>query len=64
MIAHYLKTEKPRSKILVLDAKDAFSKQGLFQDGWKAALRRHDRMGAGRKDGKVVRVDPARADGA
>ena len=27
LIAHYLKTKKPRSKLLVLDAKDAFSKQ-------------------------------------
>ncbi len=30
LIAHYLKTKKPRSKLLVLDAKDAFSKQRLF----------------------------------
>jgi len=34
-IAHYLKHNKPKSKILVLDAKDAFSKQGLFTAGWK-----------------------------
>jgi sulfide dehydrogenase [flavocytochrome c] flavoprotein subunit len=34
MIAGYLKRHKPRSKILALDAKDAFSKQGLFQDAW------------------------------
>ncbi len=36
MIAHYLKTEKPKSKLLILDAKDGFSKQGLFQQGWDA----------------------------
>lgn len=35
MIAHYLKQHKPKSKILILDAKDAFSKQGLFQAGWE-----------------------------
>ncbi|HEY8581134.1 MAG TPA: FCSD flavin-binding domain-containing protein [Beijerinckiaceae bacterium] len=35
LIAHYLKTAKPRSKLLVLDAKDAFSKQRLFQNAWK-----------------------------
>src|SRR5215468_3467861 len=35
LIAYYLKTKKPRSKVLVLDAKDAFSKQRLFQDAWK-----------------------------
>lgn len=36
LIAHYLKTEKPKSKILILDAKDGFSKQGLFQEAWAA----------------------------
>ncbi|HYF89078.1 NAD(P)/FAD-dependent oxidoreductase [Azospirillum sp.] len=34
LIAHYLKTHKPRSKLLVLDAKDSFSKQKLFQQAW------------------------------
>jgi NADPH-dependent 2,4-dienoyl-CoA reductase/sulfur reductase-like enzyme len=36
LIAYYLKTRKPRSKLLILDAKDAFSKQRLFQNAWKA----------------------------
>jgi sulfide dehydrogenase [flavocytochrome c] flavoprotein subunit len=36
LIAHYLKQAKPRSKILIYDAKDKFSKQPLFQQGWKA----------------------------
>ncbi len=35
LIAYYLKTKKPKSKVIVLDAKDAFSKQGLFQNAWK-----------------------------
>jgi NADPH-dependent 2,4-dienoyl-CoA reductase/sulfur reductase-like enzyme len=35
LIAHYLKTRKPRSKLLVLDAKDSFSKQKLFQAAWR-----------------------------
>ena len=34
LIAHYLKTRKPRSKLIVLDAKDTFSKQRLFQAAW------------------------------
>jgi sulfide dehydrogenase [flavocytochrome c] flavoprotein subunit len=34
-IAHYLKHNKPKSKIIILDAKDKFSKQGLFTTGWK-----------------------------
>lgn len=34
MIAHYLKANKPKSKIIVLDAKNKFSKQALFQEAW------------------------------
>ena len=34
LIAYYLKTKKPRSKLILLDAKDAFSKQRLFQNAW------------------------------
>lgn len=34
MIAWYLKQNKPKSRILILDAKDKFSKQGLFMQGW------------------------------
>jgi sulfide dehydrogenase [flavocytochrome c] flavoprotein subunit len=33
-IAHYLKSHKPKSKILILDSKDKFSKQGLFTQAW------------------------------
>ena len=36
LIAWYLKTKKPKSKLIVLDAKDVFSKQRLFQNAWKA----------------------------
>ena len=36
LIAYYLKTKKPKSKLIILDAKDAFSKQGLFRNAWKA----------------------------
>ena len=35
LIAHYLKAKKPRSKILILDAKDIFSQQRLFENAWK-----------------------------
>ena len=34
LIAHYLKTRKPRSKVLILDAKDNFSQQRLFEKAW------------------------------
>jgi len=36
LIAWYLKTKKPKSRLIVLDAKDVFSKQRLFQNAWKA----------------------------
>lgn len=35
MIAWYLKTAKPRSKVIIVDGSDNFSKQGLFTEGWK-----------------------------
>lgn len=35
LIAHYLKTNKPRGKVLVLDAKDGYSQQKLFEAAWK-----------------------------
>ena len=34
LIAHYLKTYKPKSKVLILDAKDSFSQQKLFEQAW------------------------------
>jgi NADPH-dependent 2,4-dienoyl-CoA reductase/sulfur reductase-like enzyme len=35
MIAHYLKTKKPRSKVIVLDAKESFIMQKLFEAAWQ-----------------------------
>jgi sulfide dehydrogenase [flavocytochrome c] flavoprotein subunit len=57
MIAAYLKREKPRSKILALDAKEAFSKQGLFTDAWAALYPGMIEWVPASRDGKVVRVD-------
>ncbi|MFO1147367.1 MAG: FCSD flavin-binding domain-containing protein [Alsobacter sp.] len=36
LIAWWLKANKPRAKLLILDAKDTFSKQKLFQQAWAA----------------------------
>jgi sulfide dehydrogenase [flavocytochrome c] flavoprotein subunit len=36
MVAHHLKTNNPTAKILVVDPKEKFSKQGLFEEGWQA----------------------------
>jgi NADPH-dependent 2,4-dienoyl-CoA reductase/sulfur reductase-like enzyme len=35
MIAYYLKAKKPRSKIVILDAKDTFTMQPLFTKSWQ-----------------------------
>jgi sulfide dehydrogenase [flavocytochrome c] flavoprotein chain len=35
LIAAYFKQFKPRAKILILDAKDSFFEQDLFQDAWE-----------------------------
>ncbi|HML91380.1 NAD(P)/FAD-dependent oxidoreductase [Methyloceanibacter sp.] len=35
LIAHYLKIHKPRAKLLILDAKEYFSKEILFRRAWK-----------------------------
>jgi NADPH-dependent 2,4-dienoyl-CoA reductase/sulfur reductase-like enzyme len=34
MVAHKLKAENPTAKILLLDPKESFSKQGVFEEGW------------------------------
>ncbi len=36
MMAWYLKNNKPKSKIMILDAKDTFPQQGLFLEAWKS----------------------------
>ena len=35
LIANYFKKHKPKSKIIILDPKPKFSKQGLFKAAWK-----------------------------
>lgn len=57
MVAHYFKQHKPKSKILLLDNKDAFSKQGLFIQGWKALYGDMIEWVKQSDDGQVVRVD-------
>ena len=36
LIAHYLKANKPKSKILIVDSNSSHSKQAAFHEGWKA----------------------------
>jgi NADPH-dependent 2,4-dienoyl-CoA reductase/sulfur reductase-like enzyme len=59
LIAHYLKTRKPRSKVLILDAKDNFSQQRLFEKAWKELYGDMiERIGLS-QGGRVTSVDPA-----
>jgi NADPH-dependent 2,4-dienoyl-CoA reductase/sulfur reductase-like enzyme len=59
MVAHYLRENNPTAKILLVDPKEAFSKQGLFEDAWNThysgmVTRIGPDMG-----GASVEVDPA-----
>ncbi|RKZ36885.1 MAG: cytochrome C [Gammaproteobacteria bacterium] len=58
LIAYYLKQHKPRSKILILDYKDKFSKQALFEQGWAQHYPGMITWIAGSMDGHVNRVAP------
>jgi sulfide dehydrogenase [flavocytochrome c] flavoprotein chain len=59
LIAHYLKSKKPRSKILILDAKDGFSQQKLFEAAWKELYPGMIERIALSQGGRVTSVDPA-----
>lgn len=59
LIAHYLKAKKPRSKVLILDAKDTFSQQRLFEKAWKELYGDMiERIGLS-QGGRVTSVDSA-----
>jgi len=58
LIAYYLKQHKPKSKIIIMDPKDKFSKQGLFTQGWEDnGYTDMIEWRAASNDGKVTRVD-------
>ncbi|MEP1142820.1 MAG: NAD(P)/FAD-dependent oxidoreductase [Henriciella sp.] len=57
MIAHYLKARRPRSKLIVLDAKDQFSKMALFQEAWAEHYPDHIEWRGAIDDGGITRVD-------
>jgi NADPH-dependent 2,4-dienoyl-CoA reductase/sulfur reductase-like enzyme len=59
LIAHYLKTSKPRSKVMILDAKDGFSQQRLFENAWKELYPDIIERVALSQGGRVTSVDPA-----
>ena len=57
LVANYFKQKKPKSKILILDAKENFAKQGLFTAGWKKLYGDMIEWVPASKEGKVKRVD-------
>ena len=59
LIAYMLKTRKPRSKVIVLDAKETFTMQRQFQGAWKqlySGVLEYVSLSDG---GLVTEVDPA-----
>lgn len=60
LIANYLAQHKPKSKLLILDAKDNFSKQGLFMEGWERLYGDRIEWVGLSNDGRVTRVDADR----
>jgi sulfide dehydrogenase [flavocytochrome c] flavoprotein chain len=59
LIAHFLKAKKPRSKLIILDAKDAFSKQKLFLSAWTELYPGLIEWVPLSKGGNVTSVEPA-----
>jgi NADPH-dependent 2,4-dienoyl-CoA reductase/sulfur reductase-like enzyme len=57
LIAHYLKTKKPRSRILILDAKDTFPQQRLFENAWKELYPRMIERVSLSQGGRVTSVE-------
>jgi sulfide dehydrogenase [flavocytochrome c] flavoprotein subunit len=58
LIAHYLKSNKPKSKILIVDSNPSHSKQAAFHEGWK---KEYGNMIEWIKDtdgGVITRADP------
>jgi NADPH-dependent 2,4-dienoyl-CoA reductase/sulfur reductase-like enzyme len=59
LIAHYLKANKPRSKVLILDAKDTIPQQRLFENAWKELYGGMIERIALSQGGRVTSVDPS-----
>jgi NADPH-dependent 2,4-dienoyl-CoA reductase/sulfur reductase-like enzyme len=59
LIAYWMKIWKPKSKLLILDSKDAFSKQRLFQNAWAQLYPGMIDWVSLSQGGKVTSVDPS-----
>lgn len=56
LIAYYLQHHKPKSKILILDANEQFSKQPQFTSEWSKKYKNMIEWRSSSEDGTVVRV--------
>lgn len=57
LVAYYLQKHKPKSKIIILDAKEQFSKQSLFMDGWDLLYGEMIEWRSGTTGGAISRID-------
>jgi sulfide dehydrogenase [flavocytochrome c] flavoprotein subunit len=59
LIANYLKKNKPNSKVMILDSKDAFAKQALFLNAWNTLYPGKVEWVSASNGGKVSAVNVA-----
>lgn len=59
LIADYLSRTKPKSKVLILDANETFSKQPLFEEAWERLYPGMVEWIPGSQSGLVMSVDPS-----
>lgn len=57
LMAHYLKSYKPKSKIVIMDSKAKFSKQALFMQGWETLYPGMIDWVDGTNGGRITEVD-------
>ncbi len=60
LIASYLKQNKPKSKLIILDGKENFSKQALFERAWAELYPNIIEWRSASNDGRVVSVDASK----
>ncbi len=60
LIANYLKKNKPNSKVMIFDSKEAFAKQGLFLNAWKTLYPGKVEWVSAGNGGAVLAVDAAK----
>lgn len=57
LIASYLQQHKPKSKVIILDAKTQFSKQALFLKGWQELYPGIVEWVSAEKEGQIDHID-------